>query len=60
VAKTVTFFDKEDLALLRKTHRMLAKVATLLDELLETAEIQNNPKMMKSIKQGKHDIKQAE
>jgi PHD/YefM family antitoxin component YafN of YafNO toxin-antitoxin module len=49
--------DEEDRKLLLETKQKLDEATKLMDELMETIEILNDPKMMKAIHEGEEDIK---
>ena len=53
----VVYLDKNDRKLILDTRQKLDEVTKLMDELLETIEILNDPEMMKSIREGLEDIK---
>lgn len=53
----ITCLDEEDRRLLCETKRKLDEASKLMNELLETIEVLNDPEMMKAIRQGQEDIK---
>jgi PHD/YefM family antitoxin component YafN of YafNO toxin-antitoxin module len=53
----IACLDEEDRKLLLETKQKLGEATKLMDELMETIEILNDPKMMKGIHEGEEDIK---
>jgi PHD/YefM family antitoxin component YafN of YafNO toxin-antitoxin module len=53
----IAYLDEEDRKLLAETKQKLDEATKLMAELMETIEILSDPEMMKSIRQGKADIK---
>jgi len=53
----VVYLDEDDRKLILETRHKLDEVTKLMEELLETVEILNDPEMMKRIRQGREDIK---
>ncbi len=51
------YFDDDDRKLILETRHKLDEVTKLMEELLETVEILNDPEMMKRIRQGREDAK---
>lgn len=51
------YLDENDRKLILETRQKLEEVTNLMDELLETVEILGDPEMMKSINEGKEDMK---
>jgi hypothetical protein len=56
MAKIVCLNEK-DRKLLFETQQKLDEATKMMTELMETLEVLNDPKMMKSIKRGQEDIK---
>ena len=52
----VVYLD-DDRKLILETRHKLDEVTKLMEELLETVEILNDPEMMKRISQGREDVK---
>ena len=52
----VVYLD-DDRKLVLETRHKLDEVTKLMEELLETVEILNDPEMMKRISQGREDVK---
>jgi len=52
----VVYLD-DDRKLVLETRHKLDEVTKLMEELLETVEILNDPEMMKRIGQGREDVK---
>ena len=53
----IAYLDEEDRRLLAETKQKLDEATKLMAELRETIEILSDPEVMKSIHQGKADIK---
>jgi len=53
----VVYLDDDDRKLILETRHKLDEVTRLMEELLETVEILNDPEMMKRVSQGREDIK---
>jgi len=53
----VAYLDEDDRKLILETRHKLDEVTKLMEELLETVEILNDPELMKKIRQGREDIK---
>jgi len=51
------YLNDDDRKLILETRHKLDEVTKLMEELLETVEILNDPEMMKRISQGREDIK---
>jgi hypothetical protein len=49
--------NEKDRKLLFETQQKLDEATKMMAELMETLEVLNDPKMMKSIKRGQEDIK---
>jgi len=53
----VVYLNDDDRKLILETRHKLGEVTRLMEELLETVEILNDPEMMKKIREGREDIK---
>jgi len=53
----VVYLDDDDRKLILETRHKLDEVTRLMEELLETVEILNDPEMMKRVSQGREDVK---
>lgn len=53
----IACLDEEDRKLLFETKQKLDEATKLMNELMETIEVLNDPEMMKAIQQGQEDIK---
>jgi len=53
----VAYLDEEDRKLLTETKQKLDEATKVMGELMETIEVLSDPDMMKSIRQGRVDIK---
>ena len=51
------YLNDDDRKLILETRHKLDEVTKLMEELLETVEILNDPEMMKRIRQGREDVK---
>jgi PHD/YefM family antitoxin component YafN of YafNO toxin-antitoxin module len=51
------YLNDDDRKLILETRHKLGEVTRLMEELLETVEILNDPEMMKKIREGREDIK---
>jgi len=53
----IAYLDEEDRKLLTETKQKLDEATKVMGELMETIEVLSDPDMMKSIRQGRVDIK---
>ncbi len=53
----VVYLNDDDRKLILETRHKLGELTKLMEELLETVEILNDPGMMKKISQGREDVK---